>query len=474
MAERARVRRGDRRVALSCAVVACVLGVARAASAQPTPARAPLKDIPLAGARPVTLTLAGQARWREEFFRAFNTLPLDDDHAQSRVLLSGDFVVGRRARGYARAFGEWRDAQSYGRTLPGGARPQDADRSDWQNAYLEVGRQAAFVRVGRQEIALNRERLIGVPDWSNTRRGSQGARAQLVRGAFSVELVDARPMVVRQAAPNRADSTQRFRTMSVGSAPGARPLARGLPALWQAYHYAQRIVPTTGAATSRTTSGGRLQWTWAPVSAGALRRVPGGVTPSVEVEGAVQRGHTGDDAARRALQAAFWVVETQWQWKRAHGAPSLALGVEEATGDNARTTARLEQFAVLYPAAHAHGGFADVIGRPNVREWHAIATWMPHRALDLRGAAYRFDRRRLDDGVYTKANAIFRATPTAPGAMQPRHVADEIDLTGTWRYGAHLRVIAGGALVVPGAFLTATATTSRTERWGFVGTTLAF
>lgn len=428
------------------------------------PRRDPLKDIPLAGERPVSLTLAGQARWREEFFRAFNTQDIDDDNAQSRILLSADLVAGRRARFYGRTMAEWRDAQSYGRTLPGGARPQDADRGDWQNLYAEVGRGASYVRAGRQEIAVNRERLIGVPDWSNTRRGSQGARAQFVRGAFALEAIDAHPMIVRQASPNRPDSTQRFRTLSFGSAPNAKPLARGLPALWQAYWYEQRIAPASGARTYRTTSGGRVQWT---------HRVLRGITPSLELEGAVQRGTTGT----RELHAAFWIAETQLAWKRAHGTPTVALGLEEATGDDPTTANRLEGFAVLYPAAHAHGGYADVIGRTNVREWHAIATWVPFRSLDLRGAAYRFDRRRTDDAVYTKANAVFRAasSPTAGGvASDARHVADEVDVTGSWRYGSHLRLIFGGALVVPGAFLNATAAVARTERWAFVGTTLAF
>lgn len=415
--------------------------------------------MPLARERPIALTLAGQARWREEFFRAFNTQDLDDDNAQSRILLSADLVAGRRARGYGRAMAEWRDAQSYGRELPGGARPQDADRGDWQNLYAEVGRGASYVRAGRQEIALNRERLIGVPDWSNTRRGSQGVRAQMVHGAFAAEAIDAHPMIVRQASPNRPDSTQRFRTLSFGSAAGAKPLARGLPALWQAYWYEQRITPTTGARTYRTTRGGRAQWTHA-----AWR----GITPSLELEGAVQRGTTGV----RALHAAFWVAEAQLAWKRARGAPSIAVGLEDATGENPATTNRLEAFAVLYPAAHAHGGYADVIGRTNVRELHAIATWAPLPALDLRGAAYRFDRLRSDDGVYTKANAVFRAAGAVP--TDARHVADELDVTGTWRYGAHLRLIFGGALVVPGAFLNATSAVARTERWAFIGTTVSY
>ena len=144
----------------------------------------------------------------------------------------------------------------------------------------------------------------------------------------------------------------------------------------------------------------------------------------MEVEGAVQHGHAGT----RELQAWFWVAEAQWQWRRVRGLPSLAVGLEQASGDRAGTP-RNEAFAVLYPAAHQHGGFADVIGRPNVTELHTISSWEPTPSLSLRGAWYRFSRRHLDDGVYNKQNALFRAA----NGSTARHVADEVDLTAAWK-----------------------------------------
>ncbi|MBL0890038.1 MAG: alginate export family protein [Gemmatimonadaceae bacterium] len=415
-----------------------------------------IKDIPLAGERPITLTIGGQARWREEFFRAFNTGELDDDHGQSRILISADLQVGERTGRYARLFAEGRDAQSYGRSLPGGARPNDADRSDVQNLWIDLGSNKSYLRVGRQEISLAAQRLFGVPDWSNTRRGSQGVRLYTEHGRFAFEGIQARPMVVRQYARNHADTTQQFRTLSLGSAAGAAPLWRGLPATWQAYWYEQQI-ESASAPVRRLTTGGRLMWDWGKKS--ALAR-------SLEFEGAKQGGAIG---ARR-LDGWFWVGEATVRWTRLRGAPSLAIGIEEASGENRATANRQEAFAVLYPAAHAHGGYADVIGRTNVRELHLFSTWSPVRSVNLRFAAYRFDRLRLDDGVWTKQNSVFRA---ASGSTA-RHAADELDLTGVWKATTHTQVIFGGALVLPGAFLRNTPGGARTERWGFVGTAFTF
>lgn len=415
-----------------------------------------IKDIPLAGKWPVALTISGQVRWREEFFRAFNTGELDDDHGQSRVLLSTDLLVGNRKKNYARLFAEARDAQSYGRNLPGGARPNDADRSDIQNLWLDVGSGKSYLRVGRQEISLNAQRLFGVPDWANTRRGSQGVRLYAEYRALAFEGIQARPVQVRQRASNRPDTTQQFRTLSVGSAAGAKALITGLPATWQAYWYEQQVESPT-APVRRITTGGRVLWDWGKNSP---------VTRSLELEGARQSGNV----AARKLDGWFWVGEGTLKWTKVHGTPSLALGIEEGSGENRSTGDRQEAFAVLYPAAHAHGGYADVIGRSNVRELHLFSTWSPVRQVNLRFAAYRFDRLRLDDGVYNKQNGVFRAA----GNSKARHAADEVDLTGVWKFTSKAQVIFGGALVLPGTFLKETTGGARKERWGFVGTTFTF
>lgn len=416
-----------------------------------------LKSMPLHEGWPLTLSLSGQARWREEFMRAYNVGTLRDDYGFTRLMVGADVQAGHPERLHGRVLAELRDAQALSRTLPGGTRTTDGDRHDIQNLYADIGYGRSFVRYGRQEVSLNRERLVGVPDWANTRRGSEGTRAQLVRGRVVLEGADIRPMIVRLDRGNRPDSTARLRTLSLGSTPGAVRFARGLPTQWNGYWYEQTI-RTSSSLTRRLTTGARTLWQRGTPRTSRL-------VTTLELEGALQRGHAG----ARELRAWFWVAETQLQWRRVRGTPSLALGLEEASSDRAATPGN-EAFAVLYPAAHQHGGFADVIGRPNVTEVHAISSWDPTPSLTLRGAWYRFDRRRLDDGVYNKQNALFRA---ASGSTA-RHVADEVDLTAAWKATTHWRVLVGGATVLPGAFLSSTPGGAHVEHWGYLGTTFAF
>ena len=414
-----------------------------------------IKAIPIAPG--VSLTIGGQARWREEFAHAFNLSATSATYGQSRLLLNADLQMGDTRRVHGRVFVELRDAQSYHRTLPGGTRAGDADRSDIQNLFADFSYEKSWVRVGRQEIVMGRERLIGVPDWTNTRRGFEGVRALFVRGALAIDAFDARPVVVRLSAPNIGDTTTRVRAFSLGSAVGAKAALRALPATWQAYWYEQ--VTSTSTPTRRLTSGARAAWAF-NVAAKT------GPSVSIETEAAVQRGATG----ARALHAWFWTAEWQTQWRRVRGMPTIAVGLEEASGDRNASDTRLEMFNTLYAAAHAHGGYADVFGRANEREVRMITTWDATKKVSVRGAWHRYNRLQLADGVYTKQNTVLRAA----SGSQDRHVGDEIDLSTTMNVSRHLRFTGGQFLVAPGAFLRNTPGGAVQERLSYLGTTFTF
>ncbi|MEO8335288.1 MAG: alginate export family protein [bacterium] len=412
-----------------------------------------IKAIPLVPA--ITLTLGGQARWREEFVRGFMLTSSADRYGQSRVLLHADLRAGEATGAHARIFAEYRDAQSYERDLPGGTRPIDADRADVQNLFGDLAYRRSWLRAGRQEIELGRARLVGVPDWANTRQSMDGARAMLTFAGLAVDALAVRPVVVRLDAFNRADSAARLNSISIGSARGVPTDVRGMPVTWQLYWHEQSS--TVASATHRLTTGGR---------AAATAPGNGGRSYGLEAEAAVQRGSSG----AKQLRAWFWTLESQLRWRNALGTPTLAVGLEEASGDSDPGDDRLEAFNTLYASAHAHGGDADVLGRANARQFHAIVNWATVARVSLQSALYRFDRLVLADGAYTKQNSLLRA---ASGSNE-RHIADEVDLSGSVAATPQLKVIFGTAWVLPGEFLRATPGSAQRERWSYVGTTLTF
>lgn len=78
-------------------------------------------------------------------------------------------------------------AENVGQTLP--PLPNDNNFGDFQNFFMDfkVG-EHDYARIGRQEIQLGSARLLGIPDWGNTRRVFQGARLMHTTETFNFHL----------------------------------------------------------------------------------------------------------------------------------------------------------------------------------------------------------------------------------------------------------------------------------------------
>ncbi|HYD52096.1 MAG TPA: alginate export family protein [Gemmatimonadaceae bacterium] len=415
-----------------------------------------LKHLELTPDGRLFLTVGGQLRARGErvtHYLAETGSDRSDAYGGTRLLVSADLWWTTRFRGFVEA----RDAVGHDRELPGGRRTSDHDRWDYQNAFVEgratIAGATVGARVGRQELQLGRERLLGPSDWGNARRTFDGARATLSRGALAVDLFSTRPVLVRSSAGNRADSLTRFHGLLLSGK--ARASGR-----WQGYLLLLEQDSTRFAGRSgshrRTTAGLRAE--------GGLPAV-GGLAFAWEGEGALQRG----TLAEAPVRAWFWTGELTARAPRVAWRPSLAAGVDVASGDTDPTDRRAGTFHQLFPSAHTHGGYADVIGRQNARELRLVATAGPVAPLALRAAVHRFDRQATTDAAYAKSGAALRS-----GASGARHLGTETDLTATWQMGRHLRLLAGYAHYAPGRYLHETTGGAHPIDWGFVGTTLTF
>lgn len=406
--------------------------------------------------RAVSLTIGGQVRARVE--RVSNYLAeagagRTDTYGNTRLVLSADL----RLLDHLRLFAEARDAVGYDRDLSGGRRTSDHDRWDAQSLFVEgrgtVGGAALSARVGRQELAVGRERLVGPSDWSNARRAFDGARAGAALRGVALDLFHARPVAVRSSERNRAD----VNTSLGGATLGGR--ARGATWLLYALRLAQDSVAFAGSSGrhARVTTGARVDGTlpspaWLPLSA--------------ELEGAVQRGSIG----ARDVRAWFGVAELTARpaalpWKTA-----LVVGAEVASGDTDARDAVAGTFHQLLPSAHSHGGAMDIIGRQNTRELRAAVAATPVKRLSLRLAGHRFDRTSVADAAYGKAGTALRPV----GASGARALGHELDLTATWQVARGLRALGGYGHFAPGRHLRDSAAATRAADWGFIGTTFTF
>lgn len=408
----------------------------------------------------VAFSIGGQLRIRGEgmshFLSAVGARANDRFYGVARALLHADLQFGA----WGRAFAEVRDAYGHSRDLPGGRRPNDHDRTDVQNLWVELRRgdatSSVSARVGRQELLLARERLLGPADWSNVRRTFDAARLTARRGGATVDLIVAHPLALDPKAANAADRATRLEGLVIER---AFRDAGGLSTHLYLLRLTQDSVRYAGVvgAHRRLTIGGRF------AGRGPSTR---GVRTGWELESAHQRGSLGE----QKIDAWFAVAEASAQLTRVHGKPTLALGHEAGSGDRDPRDARTGTFHQLFASAHQHGGLLDVIGRPNTQEWRATLTATPHRSLALRGAAHRFARMRAGDAVYGKGGTPLRTA----GSSTPSRLGGEFDLTLTWQADRRTKVLAGYGHFAPGPFFRATTGGAHPIDWGFFGTTFSF
>jgi len=414
-----------------------------------------LKHLPLVSNDLAWITFGGSFRIRGSETRAFQFSPAEamrDDYSEWRALGSADLWVGRRDAWHARGFAEWRDAQGFGRTLPGGVRPSEADRSDWQDRFVEVGYGRQGVRAGRQDVALGRERLVGIADWSNSRRTFEGVRGLASVGRLQFDAFDGRVVEVRMTTPDRADMSSHIRFATVTRSGIAAP--QGQWRLAGAQAYAIDVEQQSGAA-DRLTAGARLWWD----------RRAGTTDWSAEFEGATQTGRVG----ARALRAWFAVTEGTVTWRQRAWSPSVTLGVDLGSGTGPDSARRSGTFAPPYATAHGFTGIADVFGRGNLLERRIGFGLRPRPPITVSLIGRRFSRMRTEDGVYSKANAVIRPASD----LSARWIADEVDLTARWNIGKRVRFDGGGAWVGAGDFIKATGPATPVG-WFFLSTGVMF
>jgi hypothetical protein len=124
---------------------------------------------PALGQEDVRFSFGGDLRLRGEWDR--RTVAVGADAATlSRIRLGGQASLADWIRAYA----QLQDARAWG-TEGSTLADASADQLDMHQVYIELGTAAAAARLGRQEVVLGDERLVGAVGWTNTGRVFDGA-----------------------------------------------------------------------------------------------------------------------------------------------------------------------------------------------------------------------------------------------------------------------------------------------------------
>lgn len=287
------------------------------------------------------------------------------------------------------------------------------------------------LRVGRQELCYGEDRLLGCLDWAMSARSFDGVWGRAAPGGQFT--VDGFAFTVRNRAflPTAVpgETVLNRGTYLFGGYGRWRPAENvGLDAYALGFS-ADPSDPMVGFVPNRNfaTLGGR----------GFLRGGPFHVIG----EGAYQLGWVGDRDIR-AFGTALRATATAPWW----ATPYVMFEHLYASGDSDPQEGTIRTFNQLFPTAHIHLGYADLVGWQNVQSVRGTVgfrPWGAHVWLDV----HQFWMAQPQDAWYDAAGRVFIA---ADPLRTARNMGTEIDLSVTVPLTPNVAVSSAYALFLPG------------------------
>ena len=395
---------------------------------------------PLTAQQP-TVSPVGEVRVRFEAVRP-STIDTVDAFTLLRTRLGVDALFGSGTR----AFIQVQDSRAFGEesgTLDG-----SANTFDLHQGWLELGKRWAPVqvtaRVGRQEIVLGSERLVGAVGWSNVGRSFDALRV-----SASAERL---PWTLTGLV---ATVSERGRSLAGASAPEGED--HTLLGVWGEGTLLDAFLLHDRGARYRTFEGVDR------TTLGARVDVPAGVPLQGFVEGAWQVGSHLDGAASATQDIAAWLL-TARAWTPLEGTlRSVGAGVDWLSGDDDPQDAEYGAFHTLYATNHKFYGYLDLFTDP-------AAQTGDRGLIDAVGSGRAQLTERV--GLEADVHGFWFAEPRGAERM----IGWELDLTLPIALGPGQTLAAGysGFRAGPGAPLIGRGAEGDLWHWAYVQASVSF
>jgi hypothetical protein len=335
---------------------------------------------------------------------------------------------------WVRVSGMMQDSRApwYGENAPATVR----DPADLHEAYFELlpERKTGFTAAaGRRMLNYGEGRLIGTPQWSNTSRTYDFARAGWSWKRARVEALLVSPIVFRPAEFNRPVLGNRVWGV-YSSFPDI--VKKALVEAYVLRHDQNRPGGFTGG--NRVAGTDRLGVN----TAGFRLAGPFGGGWRYSVEAAAQNGTVG--AARHRAGAWYSLVGRKWRALDVTAEYKFASGTA-----NPKDASRTGTFDQLYPANHDKFGHEDLLGWRNIHNLRSLAAYEVRKGWTWNLMYDQFWLASACDALYSgSGGAIARSAGCAAG----KHVGQEIDVFTVYKY-KHFQVGAGYGYFAAGEFL---------------------
>ena len=281
-----------------------------------------------------------------------------------------------------------------------------ADGMDLHQGWILLGQEAAgsSLKVGRQEVALGGERLVGAVGWAQQGRAFDGVRARVRPSqGFTVDFLGLQ--VAEAVAP--AHDVDAFLWGAYGTLKASGGQSLDLFVLVQ--DDGREVGPTN-------------QVTW------GARHVGAGGPFTYRFEGALQSGTRGGRDVSASLVGGRVAA--------AVGRGSVGVWYDRLSG-NQPGSAEVGAFETLYATNHKFYGFADLF------------TNIPAHTAG-RGLADAAVKGSVPLGAWTLAADLHRFSVVEESGLASGHLADELDLTVSRRLPSGVAVTTGVSYVWSG------------------------
>jgi Alginate export len=329
-------------------------------------------------------------------------------------------------------YGQFMDLHALGLPLKDTAANM-RDSFDLRQGYLDFHYKPVQLIVGRQELRIGDERVVGISDWTNTSRTWDGFYMRVGNvnqlNLFSTSVVAVHPtsLDTHGAGLTFHGVHAKIATFVPNTTIEPFALIRALP----------RVTSQQGVVGSQT-----------EVTFGSYytTKLPLGFDSSGT--GDLQRGSYSNDL----IHAGSAIVRGGYGTKRIPWQPHLEAEYDYATGNPHRNPDRIGTFDQQYPSNHNAFGLVDLFGFQNIKHRRLSLQLTPRSNFLMLFQGGSLHAATIHDGVYSGAGASLIAAPTV--GFKSDDIGSEFDASAKYIFHKSFVTNIGVGHFFPGELMT--------------------
>ena len=307
------------------------------------------------------------------------------------------------------------------------------DIFDLRQGYLDFHYKPVQFIVGRQELRIGDERVVGISDWTNNSRTWDGFYVR-VGNVNQLNLFSTSVVTVH---PGSLDTHGAGLTFHGVDAKLATYVPNTTIEPFVLVHALPRVTSQQGEA------GGQTEVTFGSYYA---TKLPLGFDSSGT--GDLQRGSYSNDS----IHAGAAIVRGSYGTKRLPWQPHLEAEYDFATGNPHTNSDRIGTYDQEYPSNHNPFGVVDLFGFENINQRRLNLQLTPRSTILALFQGGSLHTATIHDGVYSSAGASLIAAPA--GGFKSDDIGSEFDASAKYIFHKSFVTNVGVGHFFPGELMT--------------------